>query len=545
MAIRNILTLLVSIYILLAISACGDPPKPRGPASTGTILGTVSGTVIIAVDDSGAIVASDNTAGEIPDASGNYIFSLDEIPVEKNIRVYLMTANGTFPLYFGVPNTNVFSLSSLFDPETTIDLGFVDTTLVQGQAIPANDLTAIAGVDAETVNTTTPVLPAGGTFIVQVTDENSGAPLSGVTVIVDHASDPRQEGTTTDVGTASFTSLNGGPVTVTVGKSGYELGTLVGTNIAFLNVSIDPMGLSAFIQGTATTNYTGPVGVVMSVDFDEGCPSCENLSNGTPGFYKLNTSHLDRVSNLTAFDFGGGSAPINFTAVTGIDPLVTSEIFIWDPVFPSTPPATTLTTGTITVPASLGAIEEVAALGWSELVAGGELFVGLSFPGSTSPYPYNLTTFAFAGGTNDVLARAVGIAGGETVSILRGVGFGGSSVDFSLIELPTNLSPTSSCGSTAPTLSWTAVPGVSYYEVELTGIPSDWKIAIDGGSTSFALPDLTDTPIDPLGLLSGLPVNWTVSAVVVPDFDINTINFEMVIRTFTDISESAEVTCVP
>ena len=143
------------------------------------------------------------------------------------------------------------------------------------------------------------------------------------------------------------------------------------------------------------------------------------------------------------------------------------------------------------------------------------------------------------------MARADGIAGGETASILRGVGFGGINVDFSLIELPTNLSPTSSCGSTAPTFSWSAVPGVSFYGVELKGIASDWKIAIDGDSTSFTLPDLTGTPIAPLGLLSGLPVQWNVEAMVVPDFGINTMSVDMVRRTFTDRSVSAEVTCTP
>lgn len=104
-----------------------NPPGDTNP-TTGTISGTVSGTEIVAVNDSGTIVASDDTTGKIPDINGNFPFTLTGIPVGTNIRVYLITASGVYPLYFGAQSTNVFSLSAVAD----IDLGFVDTTAVPG-----------------------------------------------------------------------------------------------------------------------------------------------------------------------------------------------------------------------------------------------------------------------------------------------------------------------------------------------------------------------------------------------------------------------------
>lgn len=119
------------------------------------------------------------------------------------------------------------------------------------------------------------------------------------------------------------------------------------------------------------------------------------------------------------------------------------------------------TTGTITMPASLGTIWQVAAGGVRNLVGDpGELLVGLSAFFTPQPsYDYTLATFDFEGGgpTTSILARAEGTSGGVTYSINRGVGFDGTNIDFSLIDIPIGLSPTVACGGDALTFSWTGV----------------------------------------------------------------------------------------
>ncbi|VAX30630.1 hypothetical protein MNBD_NITROSPIRAE03-1839 [hydrothermal vent metagenome] len=155
--------LLVTMACLFLIYACGGGGTTTTTGSggdttteTGTISGTVSGTTIVAVNDSGAIVASDDTAGKTSDANGNYTFTLTGIPVGQNIRVYLITWGGIYPMYFDSNgDTNVFSLAS----STTINLGFVDThtTGQEGKAIPQNNPTDYPGVSGGTENPDIPI----------------------------------------------------------------------------------------------------------------------------------------------------------------------------------------------------------------------------------------------------------------------------------------------------------------------------------------------------------------------------------------------------
>jgi len=482
----------------LAVTLSGADSTGNDFVSTlgaSSISGTVAGTEIVAVNDNGDIVASDDTTGKTADGGGNFPFTLTGIPVGTNIRVYLITGSGVYPLYFGAPSTNVFSLSAV----ATIDLGFVDTTAVPGQATPENDPTVVTGVSPQAENTDT---------LVRVTEESTGAPLSGVTVIVDHATDPRQVATTTTAGSASFTPPSSGPVTVTIGMSGYELVTLVDFNLVYLDIPLGDLNQQAFVQGTVS-NYTGGtlLGFVIASEagFDNFCPTCENLYNGTLGDYRMEANLPIRPFNLSAIDFGNGGTnpPTNFTAATGFAPLTDGQTLVVNMDFPITPPTTTTTTGTITVPASLGTINYVTATGLRDVVGNPSgLTVGFSALGNVSPYDYSLVTFDFAGAgpSTTILAQAQDTAGGMTMSFNRGAGFGGTGEDFNLMDIPTNLSPTGVCGGVAPTLSWTAVPGASFYIVGLEGIPSDWEIVIDGGTTSVALPDLTGTPIAALGL---------------------------------------------
>lgn len=531
-----------TFILTVAFVGCGGGSSGGNP--TAIISGTVAGTEIIAVDDNGTIVASDDTDNKIADVDENYAFTLTGIPVDTNIRVYLITDSGVYPLYVGASSTNVFSLSAA----VTIDLGFVDTTAVPGQATPENDPTALAEVTAQAENTATLIL---------VTDETTGAPLSGATVIVDHASDPRQVDRTT-AGSASFTLPSGGPITVTIGMSGYEILTLVDYNLILLKIGLQPTGYSAFIQGTVLNYTTGAFGfVTVGRDgFNNFCPSCENLSVGPPdgtfGFYRSEVSIPNTVFNMSAFEYGGvdGTPPTNFTAVTGVSSPANGDTQVVNMAFPGTVPDTMTTDGTITVPASLGAVNFVTATGLRDVVGiPGELVVGFSALGKTSPYIYSLVTFDFteAGLSTIVMGQAEGVSGGWTRSFNRGVAFGGSAVDFNLIDIPTALSPTGTCGSVAPALSWTGVAGASLYLVMLNDLDTNWAVVMDGGSTSFTLPDLSETPLADLGFSIDVPVNWNVEAMVIPGFNFSTstLDKDAITSIFTDSSVSPGVSCIP
>lgn len=121
------------IAALLFINGCnGDGGSSSiDPESTGTISGSVSGTTILALDDDGIIVAKDNTKGREPDLDldsdgidESYSFILNGVPVDMRIRIYLVTNDDVFPMFFedSEDTFNVFSLSSA----TKIDIGFID-----------------------------------------------------------------------------------------------------------------------------------------------------------------------------------------------------------------------------------------------------------------------------------------------------------------------------------------------------------------------------------------------------------------------------------
>ncbi|NOY39922.1 MAG: hypothetical protein GXO95_06810 [Nitrospirae bacterium] len=182
--------LLLVMSCLFLVYACGGgggtttTTESGGTTTeTGTISGSVSGTTIVAVNDSGDIVASDDTTGKTPDANGNYPFTLTGIPVGQNIRVYLITLGGIYPMYFDSNgDTNVFSLAS----STTINLGFVDTdtTGQEGKAIPQNNPTNYPGVSGGAENpdipdTITNPEPPSGYSLNQLTTNGLEAVSNG------------------------------------------------------------------------------------------------------------------------------------------------------------------------------------------------------------------------------------------------------------------------------------------------------------------------------------------------------------------------------
>jgi hypothetical protein len=155
------LSIAISILsiLILVISCGGGGGGGDSDTPTGTVSGSVSGTSVIVVDDHGKIVASDDTKGRTPNldldddgTNESFSFTITDIPVDVSIRIYLVTGDGVFPMYFddSSADVNVFSMSSATD----INLGFVE--IIGSESIPQNnplntpDVTA-DGVDASII----------------------------------------------------------------------------------------------------------------------------------------------------------------------------------------------------------------------------------------------------------------------------------------------------------------------------------------------------------------------------------------------------------
>jgi hypothetical protein len=106
----------------------GAAPAPAVP--TATIQGSVSGTVVMAIDETGKIADQDDTAGKTPlpgSSPPKYPFTLS-VPVGHQYTIQFIVkdsitgAENVVPLYEGT--INIFSVAS----SGTLDLGFVDTS---------------------------------------------------------------------------------------------------------------------------------------------------------------------------------------------------------------------------------------------------------------------------------------------------------------------------------------------------------------------------------------------------------------------------------
>jgi glucose/arabinose dehydrogenase len=125
-------------------SSGGTTPTAQTGAS---ISGTVSGTRIVAVNSNDQILAQDDTAGRTPNGQGQYAWSLGNLPVGVNLRLFFITGGAVYPMYFGVPASNVFAVNSA----GAINLGHVTTA--GNQAVPQIPPT---GVTAGPPNATVP-----------------------------------------------------------------------------------------------------------------------------------------------------------------------------------------------------------------------------------------------------------------------------------------------------------------------------------------------------------------------------------------------------
>jgi hypothetical protein len=184
----------------VAISACGgsgggsnsDPTDPS-LAEKGSISGSVAGTTIIAVNESGNILAIADTAGRERDfdSDGNgtldaFSFVLNEIPLSEEIRVFLVTGGGIYPMYFdtdndGVPDSNVFTMESGSTNQIVLD--FIDIDVEQGRAIPQLSPTDDSTVTGAGVVIPIPLSinepPTSGLSVVELNARGKNALASG------------------------------------------------------------------------------------------------------------------------------------------------------------------------------------------------------------------------------------------------------------------------------------------------------------------------------------------------------------------------------
>jgi len=126
-------------------------------AQTGASMsGTVSGTRIVAVNSNDQIVAEDDTAGRTPNGQGRYSWQLPNLPTGTTLRIFFLTGGNVYPMYFGNPSSNVFSING----PGAIGLGHVTTAGTQ--AVPEFPPTGVTPGPAD--NTTPPAVTPGVTI---------------------------------------------------------------------------------------------------------------------------------------------------------------------------------------------------------------------------------------------------------------------------------------------------------------------------------------------------------------------------------------------
>lgn len=151
--LKNIVIFILSgLFFAGIMFGCGSSSDSSGgesspaPPANATITGTVSGTVVVAIDK------NDNEVDRNTATGNPKTFTLS-LPPRGDYRFYFIENEGTsservFPLYQGA--TNLFTISSA----AAVDLGFVDTST--GVAVPANNPLDVSGVSSGGKNIAAP-----------------------------------------------------------------------------------------------------------------------------------------------------------------------------------------------------------------------------------------------------------------------------------------------------------------------------------------------------------------------------------------------------
>lgn len=102
---------------LAVLSGCGNEEKQESTPPTGTISGVVKGTIIVAVNAKNEVLATVEAEGE----PGNKTFTLDGIPLNEPVSLYLITDGNTYPMLLKEGSKDTFQLSS----STPLELGLI------------------------------------------------------------------------------------------------------------------------------------------------------------------------------------------------------------------------------------------------------------------------------------------------------------------------------------------------------------------------------------------------------------------------------------
>ncbi|MBF0428538.1 MAG: hypothetical protein HQL94_06410, partial [Magnetococcales bacterium] len=97
MSIRSMMKFLILAMVLFPLAALSLPGCGSGGSSvtkdTGTVTGSVAGTLIIAVDADNTVIKSVEATG----TPGNKTFTLDKLPLNKDISLFLFTDGSLIP----------------------------------------------------------------------------------------------------------------------------------------------------------------------------------------------------------------------------------------------------------------------------------------------------------------------------------------------------------------------------------------------------------------------------------------------------------------
>ncbi|HSQ92363.1 MAG TPA: PQQ-dependent sugar dehydrogenase [Nitrospiraceae bacterium] len=165
--------------LALMLGSCtesGGGADPIAAANTVTVSGTVGGTRIVAMNDNDQIVVEDDTAGRSPSAPGRFPFTLANLPIGSNLRLFFISNGSLFPFYLG--GTNVFSFTSA----GPVNLGFVTMNAGTGRSTPEFPPVNITP-QPENPNTPPGLIP-GIVPTITITSPSAGAtvPVGPVTV---------------------------------------------------------------------------------------------------------------------------------------------------------------------------------------------------------------------------------------------------------------------------------------------------------------------------------------------------------------------------
>ncbi len=115
-----------------------------------------------------------------------FSFVLNGIPLTEDVRVYLVTGGGIYPVYFdtdnnGVSDSNVFALASGHTGD--LALGFIDINIEDGRAIPSNSPTGDSDVASKGAVPEIPLginkPPTSGLSVAELNTKGKNALASG------------------------------------------------------------------------------------------------------------------------------------------------------------------------------------------------------------------------------------------------------------------------------------------------------------------------------------------------------------------------------